>query len=1080
MTLNFRTSFLLIILLLQRSVVYSRWNDEYVIKQLKIKDGLSQSSILTIIQDKRGFMWFGTASGLNKYDGHSFKVYTYNSQDSLSLSDNGISSLYEDADGYIWVGTTGGFLNRFDRKTDTFRRINLSSIDHSSGAITDDYFNYPLLYSRFNNYSVTTISEDKKGRIWIGTWGRGIYILNKKNETISNHSNNPKDEQSLSFNRITKILCDRNGNMWIATFGGGLNKVEFTSNTKELKNKIHFKCFKNIARNKSSLNDDKVVTLFEDKGGSLWIGTFYGGLNKLDEANKNSSADSIVFTYLNSSENKESNLSHNSIMAIAEDNSNFIWLGTFGDGLKRFDLNEKTILNFQHENFNDNSIADNDIISLYSDNSGLLWVGTHLGEGISRLEKKILKFDLIKSNSNKNSGLNDDVVWSILKDRSGVLWIGTYRGGLNYYNEKTNKFGSYKHDPHDVNSLSSNHVRCLAEDNSGNLWVGTYAGGLNKFNKATGKFTRYIHDKSDPFSIGGNQIQRLFIDSNSILWIAVFGGGLNILDLKHQSKAKPNFIKYRNDPLDSTSLSEDRVYTIYEDKQKNIWLGTFGGGLNRFVRDTKKFERFRFDQQNQFSSQIDNILCLHEDKSGNLWIGTYGKGLVKFDIGSKKFVNYDGKKNIDADAIYGILEDDNKNLWLSSSNGIYKFSYETELASRYDIQDGVQSLEFNGGAYFKAPDGEMFLGGINGMNRFQPLKIKYNEFIPSVVITSIKVANHFVNGEVDSLELNYHENFLTFEFASLSYLDPQDNSYSYKLEGFDDDWKSADAKYRMANYTNLPPGEYLFKIKAAGRNGIWSANEAQLYILINPPFWRTLWFIGFAILLVSAAIYYLGSLRSRNQLVIEKLKTKLAADLHDNVGSGLTEISILSELVKKGIDTPHDQNVRSSLKNISEISRQLIDNMSDIVWVVNPKRDSLHDLLVRLKDSYSDIFSSYGISFKIINLDQLDNLSLPMEYRQNLYLIFKEGINNAIKYSNCKKMTLEANVRGNVLELTLSDDGVGLDLESVEYGNGIKNIETRAQLIDGKLKWKSSSNNGTTIRFIGKIKKTKKSIWKFR
>ena len=1064
--------FLLFVLLFPENRALSSANNDYTIKQLKVKDGLSQSSILAILQDSRGFMWFATGSGLNKFDGYTFKIYLNHPQDLLSISDNGISALYEDRDGYIWVGTTGGYINRFDRRTDTFKRFNLSLIINSGNRIVDNYYEYPLLFSRNSDNSVTSISEDEEGKIWIGTWGRGIFILDKKNESILNFCNDQGDAQSLSFDRVTKILSDSNGNIWIATFGGGLNKATFSLMQKNQKKKIFFQRYRNISSNKSSLSDDKIITLFEDKYGSLWIGTFYGGLNKLESEEQKKLSESAKFTWFKSQDKNQNNLSDNSIMAITEDDSGFLWVGTFGGGLNRFDPQNKSFIYFTHNNLDENTIADNDIISLYKDNSGIIWAGTHLGEGISRIERKNIKFDLVKSNPTSSSSLNDDVVWSILKDKEGILWIGTYRGGLNRYDEKRKIFTYYKNDFTNLNSLSNNHVRSIAEDNFDNLWVGTYAGGLNKLDKRSGKFTRYTNSISDSFSIGGNQIQKLYIDSNSVMWIATFGGGLNVLDLKRQTQSKPHFTKYKFDPSDSLSISDNRVYTIYEDRKNNLWIGTFGGGLNKFDKKNKKFERFCNDPKNPFSLQNDKVLCLYEDYSGNFWVGTSGNGLIKFDRDNNKFISYGAQENIDADVIYGILEDDQKNLWLSTSNGIYKFSYETGITTHYDLQDGVQSLEFSGGAYFKAADGEMFFGGINGINRFFTNRVKDNPFIPPVVITSIKVANLIVKGEKDKLTLSHHENFITFEFAALAYSVPSDNYYSYMLEGFDDDWKYIDARYRVANYTNLPPGEYLFKVKGANQDGIWNPNETKIYVLINPPFWRTWWFTGLAILLISAGIYYLGSMRSRSELAIEKLKTKLAADLHDNIGSGLTEISILSELAKKDVEGSPDENVYGKLRNISEVARQLVDSMSDIVWVVNPKRDSLHDLLVRLKDSYSDILTSYGISFKIVNLDKLENLALPMDYRQNLYLIFKEGINNAIKHSRCKKLSLEANVRNNVLELTLMDDGIGFETENLEYGNGIRNMETRSNNIGGKLKWKSSAERGTMIKFIGKIKNT--------
>jgi ligand-binding sensor domain-containing protein/two-component sensor histidine kinase len=927
------------------------------------------------------------------------------------------------------------------------------------------------LFSRNSDISITSISEDKNGRIWVGTWGKGIYVLDKKTHSMISLLNNPLDEQSLSFNRITKILTDRDGNIWVATFGRGLNKISANSLREMSNKKLSFEHYKKALSKRKSISDNNVITLFEDKEGALWIGTYFGGLNKLDYSSKNKSAELAEFENFNFPFKSSG---ENLIMAITEDDIGNLWIGTFGSGLYRFNPEDKSLINFMHNNLDDNSIADNDIVSLYKDDAGIIWLGTHLGEGVSRIEKRIVKFNLLKSIPSSSNSLNDDVVWSILKDDNGILWIGTYRGGLNSFNEEKKTFTYYRNIPSNPNSLSNNHVRSLAKDKYGNLWIGTYSGGLNKFDIRTGKFARYLYNGSDSLSIGGNQIQRLYVDSNSVVWIAAFGGGLNVLDLNNLSDSKPNFIKYKHNPLDSKSISDNRVYTIYEDRQHELWVGTFGGGLNKFDRITKTFERFQNNLQDPFSLPNDKVLCLYEDKSGNFWIGTSGNGLVKFDRENKHFYSHNVGKKLDADVIYGILEDEEKNLWLSTSNGIYRYSYENESVTHYNIQDGVQSLEFNGGAFFKSSDGEMFFGGINGLNRFYPDQLKEYSYIPPVVITAIRVSNELIKGEKENLELSYDQNFISFEFSALTFSTPEDNYYSYMLEGFDDTWNFTDAKYRLANYTNLPPGEYLFKVKGANQDKIWNPNETTIYVHISPPFWRTWWFTLFSILIIGSGIFYLGSMRTRNELAIEKLKTKLAADLHDNIGSGLTEISILSELAKKDIEGISNFAVKAKLKNISEVSRQLVDSMSDIVWVVNPKRDSLHDLLVRLKDSYSDILASYGISFKIINLDKLDNLTLSMDYRQNLYLIFKEGINNAIKHSKCKKMTLEANVYDNTLEMTLIDDGIGLDSENLEYGNGLKNIEARSKYIGGNLRWESPTTGGTKIRFIGDIKNMKR------
>jgi len=278
---------LLFIFLIPGHKIFAFEKDEYTIKQLKVKDGLSQSSILAILQDSKGFMWFATGRGLNKYDGYNVTVYLNNPQDTSSISDNGISSLYEDKEGYIWVGTTDGFINRFDRRTDTFKRINLNLIVSATKHLDANYYEFPLLFSRSSDNSITSISEDKHGKIWIGTWGKGIFILDKQKETIINLIHNPNNPQSISFDRITKILSDKDGNIWVATFGGGLNKASLDGNQKNISEKIYFQHFKYSPSYKKSLSDNKTISLFEDKNGSIWIGTYYGGLNKLDYENKN-------------------------------------------------------------------------------------------------------------------------------------------------------------------------------------------------------------------------------------------------------------------------------------------------------------------------------------------------------------------------------------------------------------------------------------------------------------------------------------------------------------------------------------------------------------------------------------------------------------------------------------------------------------------------------------------------------------------------------------------------------------------------------------------------------------------------
>jgi ligand-binding sensor domain-containing protein/two-component sensor histidine kinase len=1055
---------LIILFFVSFSSTFSQ-SEEYIFKQITVEDGLSQSTVTSIIQDEKGYLWFGTAQGLNKYDGYKFKVFTNDIFDSTSISDNGISSLYKDKKGSLWIGTILGGLNLYNRRNDSFIRIKLKSSNFVKPENSAEYYEYPIVFSRNNNETITAIAEDSKERMWIGTWGNGIYIIKKNGELIK-HLYYRKDLQNgLSYNRITSIVIDGKNDIWIGTFGGGLNRLrsDFTGDIASIEN--NFIRYSANEESSSPLSDNKVISVFIDSKKNIWIGTFYGGLNLLTTDELNKSADITVFKKFLKSSSKTS-LSNNCVMTIQEDTFRNLWIGTFGGGLNLFSEENNSFTHFYNDPLSENSLGDNDVLSLTVDKSGLLWVGSHLGKGISIISRKILKFNHLKKALMGGKGLNDNVIWCFYEDNSGLIWIGTYRGGLNAYDRKNKSFTFYKNSTINSNSISDNHLRSIKGDKEGRLWIGTYSQGLNLFNPTTKKFYRYLHNEKDENTIGSNQIQDIFIDDDGMVYLATFGGGLNYFDLNsYKEGSKIEFKKFINNPENSNSLSDNRVYKIYKTREGGLWIGTFGGGLNFFDKTSSRFKSYKNIPGDSFSLSSNRILTIFESRNGHLWIGTYGGGLNRFDRKSGKFFRYTAKNGLSSDVIYGILEDNKGNLWMSTDLGIFRYDIQTKKFDQYDLQDGIQSLEFSGGAYLKTKNGEIFFGGINGINHFYPDSIRNNPFIPPIVITSIFASNQQIKGELNEIKMPYNKNFLSFEFASLDYTNSVDNKYAYKLEGLEDEWKYTDANNRTANYTNLSPGTYIFKVKGTNNDGKWNEEGAFVTIIITPPFWTTWWFIMIISLIVLALIYYLSTLRFKNQLAIEKLKTKLSADLHDNIGSGLTEIAILSELAAS---KPVEESSKE-LRNISNLARRLVDNMSDIVWVVNPKRDSLHDLIVRLKDSYNDFLLSIGISFKTSNIEKLSGIKLPIDFKQNLFLILKEGINNAVKHSNCKHIYLDVSLRGDVIEFTLNDDGIGMNIENLEYGNGIRNMENRANLIGGKLKIKSTQGEGTTIRFIGRI-----------
>ncbi|MCA2004317.1 MAG: histidine kinase [Ignavibacterium sp.] len=1059
--LNIITRCILLVIATTNFLFARSENQDYKFTQLKIEDGLSQSTVYSIIQDKNGFMWFGTGNGLNRYDGYNFRQYFNNPADSNSISDDGIATMFEDKEGKIWIGTVGGNINRFDRTSESFSHKNISDFIRKTELPSDYYFDYPISFARNLSQTITAICEDKNHNLWIGTWGKGIVVIDKNFKSLHHYYSDSTDRNStLPTNRIMDILCDKEGNIWIATFGGGLLKTSFSNNNYS-QNFLRYS-----GEQKNIFGDDHIIKVFEDRNGNLWIGTYHSGILLLPAEQKNSNPEQIKFVQYKN-DNKQNSLSNNTVMYFDEDKVGNIWIGTLGGGLDRFNLKTNLFTNFKSDPLNPSTLADNDILSLCIDNSGIVWVGSHLGKGITKIQKNTTKFNLIGYQPNNSNLLNDGVVWAIHKDKSGLLWIGTYKGGLNCYDPERKRLVFYKNKSN--SNLSSNHIRVIVEDDYENLWIGTYDGGLNLYNKKTGEIRVYSHSPADTTSIAGNQIQTIMIEGKSY-YIGTFGGGMNRAVIEgNPFDQRLKFEKYVNNPIEVNSLSDNRVYKIYKDNENLIWICTYGGSIDLFDSKKKIFKHYPNNFAEKENVTARNSMTILRDSYNTMWVGTYGGGLYSFEIESGKFTRYSTREGMTSAVVYGILEDRLKNLWISSDNGIFKYDLINKDFTRFDMKDGLQSLEFSGGAYLYSDDGIMYFGGINGVNYFRPEEIKTNTFIPPVVITSIKILDNFVKGDPSELKLNYNQNTISFEFASLDYSDPKDNLYAYMLEGFDNDWRFTNSSLRIATYTNLSPGEYVFKVRGSNSDGIWNENYASLTVIISPPFWKTYWFIALVTLIAVLILYYVFTIRIRSLLAIEKLKSRLAADLHDNIGAGLTEISILSEVASR----KSGQQNFNELKKISESSRQLVDNMSDIVWVVNPEKDSLHDLVVRIKNSYSEILQLLNCELKIQDIQKLKKIKIPIDVKQNLYLILKEAFNNAIKHSKASLILMSFETKDDILKIILRDNGIGMDLNKINFGNGISNMKKRAQAIGWKLEIQSAKGNGTSIIFSGKIKSRK-------
>jgi signal transduction histidine kinase/ligand-binding sensor domain-containing protein len=797
------------------------------------------------LQDSKGFIWFGTQDGLNRYDGYEFVVYKHDPEDPDTLSNNFIWALYEDESGTMWIGTGGGGLDSFDRVTGHFTHYQRDPNDPHS----------------LSSNIVLSIHQDREGTLWLGTNGGGLNRLDRESGQFANYQNDPDDPHSLGHNAVQSIHEDQEGVLWIGTNGGGLDRLDRESG--------QFVHYQHDPDDPHSLSSNAVLSILSDREGRLWIGTNGGGLDRLD---RESVADpsGAQFVHYQHDPNNPDSLSDDQVWAVCEDRGGTLWIGTFGGGLDRFDREMERFIHYRNDPDDPQSLSNDQIWSLYGDQVGALWIGT-FGGGVNRLDPQI-KFDHYQSDPNDPNSLSENVVWSFYQDQERVLWIGTNGGGLNRLDPEstsgasTVQFVHYRHVPTDTQSLGDDVVWSIYQDQEGVLWLGT-SSGLDRFDRETEQFNHYP----------AAPIFTIHEDREDVLWIGTWGGGLGQFDRKGGQ-----FTFYQNDPANAYSLSSNSVVSIHEDQEGVLWLGTFDGGLNEFDRETGRFAHHQNDPNDPTSLSHNTVLSIFGDEGDTLWIGTGGGGLNKFDVATKTFTAYREKDGLPNDTVYGILQDDapskqgGPHLWLSTNRGLSKFNPQTETFRNYDAGDGLQSNEFNQGSYYKSASGTMFFGGINGFNAFAPEGVADNPYIPPIVLTALTQGGESpdVDTSIDSVTavtFKWPRNFFEFEFAALNYSQPEKNQYAYMLEGFDPDWIETGSR-RFGQYTNLPGGAYTLRLKGSNNDGIWNEQGYSLQVAVVPPFWQTWWFRGIVALALVGMVLGSYRLRVRN---IEARSNKL-------------------------------------------------------------------------------------------------------------------------------------------------------------------------------------------------------------
>ncbi len=699
-------------------------------------------------------------------------------------------------------------------------------------------------------------------------------------------------------------------------------------------------------------------------------------------------------------------LSSNEIKSLIEDKSGNIWIGTKGGGVNVLDKKSGKFRSYKFDSNDPNSLSDDRVQPIFEDNSGLIWVGTK-GGGLNKVNLNKKKFRSYKYDSEDPFSLSNNEVYAIYQDNSGELWIGT-EGGLNRQNIESGRFSHYLHDPDNQKSLGNDRVWAITEDHNKNLWLGFKSGGLDCFNKKARSFIHFSYDPSNPDGISDDIVVALQVDNKGDLWLGTYNG-LDKLVIDDNLSPTSKFIHFYHNPDDPKSLSNNRIISILEDKDNTLWIGTYIG-LNKYDSEKNQFIHYKNDPNDPNCLSDNRVWSIYEDEKGILWLGT-NSGLNKFNKNSEQFEHYTVDDGLPNNVVYGIVNDDQGNLWLSTNKGLSKFNPTDETFLNYDVNDGLQGNEFNPGAYFKSKNGEILFGGKNGFNTFDPNKIKSNPHIPPVVLTAFKKFNKKVVldtsiTEINRLDLSYKENFFSFEFAALDFTFPEKNQYAYKLEGFDTEWITSGNR-KFASYTNLDGGKYIFRVRGSNNDGIWNNEGASIQIIINPPFWETLWFRLLSIVITASLIFFIyrvriNSMRRQNEkleiLVNEKTeelkeKYKESENIMENVEEGLfilnedfeigSQYSSVLENIMNDEELAHKKFTKMledkiSKKDISTVERYLnlmIENNIDEVTLtdLNP----LSKIEMNFNENGNTWSSSKYLDFKfrrILGTDKKVNL----------------------------------------------------------------------------------------------------------
>jgi len=977
---------------------------------LTTADGLSDNSIYSVLQDRQGFLWLGSQDGLNRYDGAAVRVFRHDPANPASLSRNWVTALAEDRAGQLWVSTGGSGICCYSPRTGRLRRFRAGPVP---GSLSNDY--------------VPVLLCDRAGRLWVGT-DDGLNLYEPRTGRFRCLRMTVGTGGTARRNAIRALAQAADGSIWVGTGAGYVARLDERAGV--------------LVPDPRWRLTSIITALCPAPNGGLWVGTEADGLLCLDAGQR------PVRRF--SGAGGAGQLPSSWVRTLFLDRQQQLWVGTTA-GLARLLPATGTFVSYQHQPDQPHSLPDNGIRALSQDRTGRLWVGTD--NGVASFDARPNPFEPLPLGGNS---------WCISEGPGSQLWLGTEQGLLRY-DPATGQRHWFRHNPADAGSLAQDYIRAVLLDRRGGLWVATRNQGLDYRPAGATRFQHFRHAATQANSLADDLVHCLAEDSAGRLWVGT-EGGLSCLDSTRMS-----WTTYRRDPAGGAGLPDNFVSAVFPDRRGRVWVGTRRAGLARLEPRTGRVCTYPAREQQPGCLSGELVRSITADHTGRLWVGTEGGGLCRLDDEARgRFTVFREAQGLPEDVVYGVLEDAWHRLWLSSNKGLTCLTPATGEAHVFDSRDGLGQDEFNAGAYHRGRSGRLYFGGVNGVVMFRPGAVRTNPTPPAVVFTGLRKRNQLV--ELDTsitqrrgIRLGPGDHAFSLEFAALNFIQPDKNRFAYQLEGFDRGWVNAGARHE-ATYTNLAPGRYTFRVRAANNAGVWNQRGAALLVVVEPAWYQTWWFRALVVLTTGGLLYLLYLLRVRQLLALERVRYGIARDLHDDVGSTLSSISLLAQVARTHYHSPHPERAAALLEQIGDNSTRMLGAMSDIVWTISPTHDTLEDVIARMRAFASEILEARDIDLLFRVAPGLPRPKLPMQVRRDLFLLYKEAVNNLAKYARCRTARIGLDYDAPFLILTVQDDGVGFDpaAPAVGSGNGLANMRARAQAMRGELSLTTRLGQGTT------------------